>query len=222
MYYKENWYDKLARKYGRYSISNLMYIIVIGMGIVFLADMFLYPVTHLSLSSFLAFDRQQIMHGQFWRLISFIFIPPDSSILFIVFSLYLYWLIGSSLESQWGSFRFNLFYFTGVLGTLIAGLITGYATNSYLNLSLYLAFALLYPDYQLMLFFFLPVKIKYLALLDLIGLLILFISGTWGVRISLLISLANIIIFFWHDFIDLFRNAKRRHDFRKASGYYRK
>lgn len=215
---KERWLDKLNRKFGRYGIRNLMTFIVGGMAVVYLMELLVYPMTGFSLSSVLAFNRNAVLHGQIWRLITFIFIPPDSSILFILFSLYFYWLIGNVLENQWGAFRFNLYYLCGMVCTVIAGMITGYATNSYLNLSLFLAFALMYPDYQVMVFFILPVKMKYLALLDAVGLVALFIMDSWAGRVALLVSLGNVILFFWHDFINGIQNAKRRYEWRKNTG----
>lgn len=215
---KERWLDKLNRKFGRYGIRNLMTFIVGGMAVVYLMELLVYPMTGFSLSSVLAFNRNAVLHGQIWRLITFIFIPPDSSILFILFSLYFYWLIGNVLENQWGAFRFNLYYLYGMVCTVIAGMITGYATNSYLNLSLFLAFALMYPDYQVMVFFILPVKMKYLALLDAVGLVALFIMDSWAGRVALLVSLGNVILFFWHDFINGIQNAKRRYEWRKNTG----
>lgn len=217
--YPENWIDKLNRKCGRHSIHNLMTIIVVGMGIVFLFDM-MYPVTGVSLSSLLSFNRAAVLHGQIWRLITFVFIPPNASVIFILFSLYFYWLIGNALENQWGSFRFNVYYFCGMIGTVLAGMITGYATNSYLNLSLFLAFALIYPDYQVLLFFFLPIKIKYLAFIDAAVLLFMFVTDSWRGRIALLVSLANVLFFFWGDFIGRIKVAKRRYEFRKNAGNY--
>ncbi|MGM9680304.1 MAG: rhomboid family intramembrane serine protease [Eubacteriales bacterium] len=215
---KEHWINKLNRKYGRHSIRNLMTYIVGGMSIVFLMDLLVYPTTGFSLSSILAFDRNAVMHGQIWRLITFIFIPPDSSVLFILFSLYFYWLIGNELENQWGSFRFNIYYLCGMIGTVIAGIITGYAANSYLNLSLFLAFALIYPDYQVRIFFILPVKMKYLALLDALGLAVMFVMDSWSGRIALLIALGNVILFFGRDFIDGIQNLKRRYEWRRQTG----
>ena len=212
---KERWLDKLNQKFGRYGIRNLMTFIVGGMAIVYLMELLIYPMTGFSLSSVLAFNRSAVLHGQIWRLITFIFIPPDSSILFILFSLYFYWLIGNALENQWGAFRFNIYYLCGMLCTVIAGMITGYATNSYLNLSLFLAFALMYPDYQVMVFFVLPVKMKYLALLDVAGLAVMFVVDSWAGRIALLVSLGNVILFFRRDFIDGIQNAKRRYEWRK-------
>lgn len=215
---KEPWIEKLNRKFGRYGIRNLMTIIVGGMGIVYLIELLIYPTTGFSLSSILAFNRTAVLHGQIWRLVTFIFIPPNSRILFILFSLYFYWLIGNALENQWGAFRFNLYYLFGMVGTVIAGMITGYATNSYLNLSLFLAFALMYPDYQVMVFFILPVKMKYLALLDVIGLAVMCIMDSWPGRIALFVALGNVILFFWRDFIDSIQNAKRRYEWRKHAG----
>lgn len=218
--YREDWTDKLQRKCGRYYIPNLMNIIVGGMGIVYLIELLFYPLTGFSLKSILAFDKAAVLHGQIWRLITFVFIPPDSSVLFMLFALYFYWLIGNALENQWGSFRFNLYYLCGMLGTMIAGMITGYATNSYLNLSLFLAFALLHPDYEVMVFFFLPVKMKHLALIDAIGLAAMLIADSWAGRIALLAALGNVILFFRNDFIDGIKNARRRYEFRKNSGNY--
>ena len=212
---KERLLDRLDRKFGRYGIRNLMTYIVGGMAVVYLMDLIVYPMTGFSLRSVLAFSRSAVMHGQIWRLVTFIFIPPDSNILFILFSLYFYWLIGNALENQWGAFRFNVYYLCGIVCTLIAGLITGYATNSYLNLSLFLAFALMYPDYQVMVFFILPVKMKYLALLDVVGLVLMFIMDSFAGRIALLVSLGNVILFFWRDFIDCIQNAKRKYEWRK-------
>ena len=130
--YDQTFLDKMNRKFGRFAIRNLMLIIVCGMATVFLLDFYLTTAKGISFSSFLMFDRAAILQGQVWRILTFIFIPPDSSIVFIVFSLYFYWLIGSALENQWGAFRFNVFYLCGMLGTIIVGFITGYALNNYL------------------------------------------------------------------------------------------
>lgn len=118
---RERWLDKLNQKFGRYGIRNLMTYIVGGMAVVYLTKLLIYPLTGSSLSSVLAFNRNAVLHGQIWRLITFIFISPDSSILFILFSLYFYWLIGNALENQWGAFRFNIYYLCGMICTVIAG-----------------------------------------------------------------------------------------------------
>lgn len=212
---KERLLDRLQRKFGRYAISNLMYYIVGGMAIVFVMDLIVLPASNFSLTYALAFDRDAIFHGQIWRIITFVLIPPDSSIIFIVFSLYFYWLIGTGLENQWGSFRFNVYYLCGVVCTVIVGLITGYATNYYLNMSLFLAFAIIYPDFQVLLFFCIPVKIKYLALVDVLLLAVSFYYASWAGRIALIVAVGNVILFFWHDCFDTIKAYRRRKKWQK-------
>ncbi len=191
--------NKLERKFGKFAIPNLMTIIVFGMALVYLINFFTNPEYTFNLSSLIYFDKGLILQGQVWRILTFVFDPPDSSPIFIIFALYFYWLIGSALEQQWGSFRFNVYYLTGMIGTIIAGLITGYATNSYLNMSLFLAFAMLYPNFEVLLFFIIPVKMKFLAWLDVILMIVSMIFSGWSERIAVLVSFLNFLLFFWGD-----------------------
>lgn len=206
---------QLERKFGRFAIPNLMMAIVVGMFGVFLVDLF-FP--QFQLSSWISLDRALILQGQVWRLITFIFLPPSTSIVWILFSLYFYYLIGSALEQQWGAFRFNLYYQIGMLGTIIGAMITGHAVNTYLNLSLFFAFAVLFPDFQVMLFFVLPVKIKYLAFADALLFLIAFISGGLSTKVAILFSLLNFFLFFGGDF---FQNLKQNREYRKNQKNFR-
>lgn len=214
MTYREPLMDKLQRKLGRYAIRNLMLYIVIGMAAVYVLDIVAAPVLGFSLSNLLMFNRSAILRGQIWRLVTFIFIPPNSSMLFIVFALYFDYLVGTALERQWGSFRFNLYYLCGMLGTILSGFLTGYATNSYLNMSLFFAFALLYPDFELMLLI-LPVKVKYLALISAVGVVYSLIVDSWAGRLALLVSLLNVALFFWRDAANTVKNAYRRYQWKK-------
>ncbi len=199
-----NLLNKLERKFGRYYISNLMLYIVIGTGIVY-AFWFLAP--DIPLLSFLSFDRGAIMRGQIWRVLSFIFIPESGSPISMVFWLYLYWLIGSSLEDYWGGFRFNVYYFCGALFAVIGGFITGYATVHYLNLTLFLAIAVINPNMQLLRFFFLPVKMKWLAWIDAAFLIYNFIFTPFMERrIIILMSVLNFLLFFGGDFFRFIRD----------------
>lgn len=206
---------RLEYKLGRFAIPNLMLLIIGGMGIVYVADLCLASMG-LSLSSWIWFDRAAVLSGQVWRVFTFIFLPPDSSLLFIALSLYFYFILGRALEQEWGAFRFNLFYLCGMIGSIIAGFLTGYATNGYLNMSLFLAFALLFPDYEFLIFFILPVKAKYLALIDAILYALSFIFGDWSIRVAILFSFANLALFFWPDLVwyvkRLRRNAKLRRE----------
>ena len=146
MIYNQTWLEKLRRRFGRFGIPNLMLIIVGAMAIVFVMDFAVMAASGRSLSSVLAFDRAMIFRGQVWRIFTFLFVPPSSSLLFAALTLYFYWLIGSTLENQWGSFGFTLYYLLGVVGAIVCGFISGYATNYYLNMSLLIPLAMLYPD----------------------------------------------------------------------------
>ncbi len=199
-----SWLDKLDRKLGRYVPNNLMVAVVAGMGIVFILDQMI------GVSGYLVFNLDAVLRGQVWRLFTFIFLPPSASVIFILFSLYFYWMMGSAMEREWGSFKFLVFYLGGMVGTIIAGCLTGFATNQYVNMSLFLAFAMLYPNFQITLFFILPIKVKYLAYLDAALLLVMLVLNNWPGRIALLVSLMNIALFFWRDGKRIIDNMIRR------------
>jgi len=208
---------RLRRLLNRISIPNLMTYVVISMGAVFVLDM-LAPM--MNVSGLLALRRSAVLRGQIWRLVTFIFLPPNSSLIWILFSLYFYWMIGTALENTWGSSKFTLFYLIGMIGNIIAALITGYADNSFLNMSLYFAFAAMNPNFQLLIFFMIPVKMKYLALINAVMYLISFIFGSWSQRVMILLSLANVILFLGGDIMNTFRQEmkyfKTRRNFRRA------
>ncbi len=191
---------RLEYKLAPYAVQNLMLIMIGAMAIVYVADLAVASTgKDVSLYSWLMFDRAAIASGQMWRLFTFIFLPPADSLIWVFFALYFYYIMGSSLEREWGALRFNIFYLCGILGALISGLITGYATNSYLNLSLFLAFAIFYPNYQVLIFFILPIKIKWIAWLDVFALAVSFVFSGLGGRLAIIASVINVIIFFWRD-----------------------
>jgi len=205
--------DKLAYKFKKIAIKNLMLGIVLGQFLVFLIDLVMrtkYVGTDLvgGLSQFLMFDRSLILQGQVWRVLSFIFIPPAQGIggiFFILFTLYFYWMIGNTLENEWGAAKFNLYYYFCILFLIAAGFITGYNDNFYLNMSLFFAFAVFYPNYQILLFFILPIKIKWLAYIDAAYFLVMLIVGPWSVKASVLAAVAVFLLFFGKQ---LFRDIK--------------
>lgn len=203
-----SWLNKLERKFGRFAVPNLMNIIIMGMAIVFVMDMFVSPMTGKTpLSVLIYFDRDAIFHGQIWRLLSFVFLPVDTSPFFVIFTLYFYWLIGSTLEGYWGSFKFNVYYIFGIIGTIISGLITGFADNYYINMSLFIAFAMIMPNFQILLFFFIPIKIKYVAMFDAALMLLLFIVSDLSGKLAIAVSIINLLIFFGGD---IFNSIKMR------------
>ena len=161
-----NWFDKLERKYGRYAIKNLMYYIIALYAFGFILEAF-FPNVY---DAYLSLNAQAILHGQIWRIVTFIIQPPSTSFFWIFFSLYMYYMIGTVLENVWGSFRFNVYFFMGVLlnvaAAIIIYLIFGVnltLSTYYINLALFMAFAMIAPDTQVLLFFIIPIKIKWLA-----------------------------------------------------------
>lgn len=215
--YRKSLLDKLDRKIGRYAIKNLMTVIVFGTLTVWLFDTIVGMRAGVWISSYLYFDRAAILHGQIWRVITFVFVPSNWQPIYLFLSLYFYWLIGNSLESEWGAFKFDVFYLCGVLGSVAFGFITGYATAEYLNMSLFLAFAILYPEHQILVFFVIPVKMKWIALVDLLLLLLLFVLGAWPVRIALLVAFANIALFFWKGAYYRIKNVFRRRRWKRQA-----
>lgn len=208
-----NWLNKLERKYGRYAIGNLMKYIVIGNAIVFGMEMI---GTTSVIADKLAFNAYAILRGEVWRLFTFIFYPPNWSPIFILFALYFYYMIGTALEHEWGSFKFNIYYLIGMLGTILAGFITGgYITSTYLNLSLFLAFAYLYPDFQILLFFILPVKIKYLAYINWAYIVWAVITEPLPLKVAAIVSVINYFVFFGKDMISGMGMRKKVHSNRR-------
>ena len=154
-------FERFCYKHRYKGIPNLMLYIAIGTAIVYLF-MMIDPSN--LLYHFLRFDRGAILSGQVWRLFTYIIVPSDDRIFFLAISLYFYFFIGKSIEQSWGPFRFNLFYLSGVIITDLAALLLGInVTTGSLNLSLLLAFATLYPENRVLLFFIIPIKMKYLA-----------------------------------------------------------
>ena len=205
----------VERRFGRYrGVRNLISLIVAAMAAVYVADLFA-PTVGFYLSNWLVFDRAAILRGQVWRLVTFVVTPPNVSFVFIIFQLLFLHFTGEMLQSNWGTLRFNLFYLIGVLGSIVAGLITGYATSYYINLSIFLAVAILYPNMSVNIYGILPVKLKWLALLDVLFMLPGILYGGWGERLAILVSLGNVALFFYDSFIRGIKDAKRRYEWKK-------
>ena len=211
------WVERYCVRHPRFGVENLMRYLIIGNAVVWLLTLMDRTGT---VRYFLALNPQMILRGQIWRLVTFVFTPPSSSPIFILFALYFYYMIGLGLENQWGKVRFNLYYGVGMLGSIIAALITGYGSNMFLNLSLFFAYAALYPDEQVLLFMFLPIKMKYLALADAALYLYYFIVGGASTRVTIVLCLLNVFLFLGGDIINTIRRESRywktRYNFRKA------
>jgi len=213
------WLNRFERKFPRFGIPNLITYIVVAMLFVYIFDS---VAQNTSLSSLLYFSRTLVLQGQLWRLVTFTVLPPNTSIIFVVFSLYFSYMIGYAIETEWGTCIFTVYYLIGVAGSIAAGFITGTAFNIYLNLSLFFAFAILFPDFQILLFFVLPIKIKYIAFLNALFFAVNLILGTWAERAAIIASLINLLIFFSGTLIKTIKRERQYHktrvNFRRQSG----
>ncbi len=202
------WIDKLERRFGHFAMANLALYLVAGQIIVWTANWFkILPVEWFYLNPIL------VLNGQVWRLVTFLFIPPVTwHPVFLAFAWYIFWMISSALEGKWGTFKFNLFIFLGAAFTVLASLVFPYLyyTNYYIALTVFFAFATLYPNFEFMLFFILPVKVKWLALISLALLVYAFLMGGWPSRFIIGASMANYLLFFGKDLHRSLYYRKRR------------
>ena len=198
----------LRRNFERYcfrnrdkGIPNLMLFITIGTAIVYLFTVF---TQNPLLYSMLYFDRGLILRGQVWRLFTYVLTDFRSSIPMMLISLICYYSLGQAMENIWGTFRFNLFYFSGVLMMDIYCLIFGGAASvTYLNLSLFLAYATMFPDARFLFMFVIPVKAWIFALIDLVLVLYGLLVYPFPSNFFSVISLANYFLFFGKDVLNV-------------------
>lgn len=179
-----------------------MLFIILGNAVVYIMSMI--DQSNL-LFNVLCFDRNLILRGQIWRLVTYPLAYPGGSIFWTLLFFLCYYSLGHAVENRWGTFKFNLFYFTGVIMMDIFCMIFGgRATADYLNLSLFLAYATLYPDAQFLVMFIIPVKAWFLALLDLIMILLGVLHFPFTVyNLFPLIALANYFLFFGQEVINV-------------------
>lgn len=187
------WMNQLERRWGGLAIPHLTRWIVLLNALGYLAIN-----TQPTLQYALALDANRVLHGEVWRLMTYLFIPPSLSPFWIVFVLYFTYMVGEGLEEEWGAFKLNLYYIVGMAATtFIAAFLTpGAVDNTYLNTSLFFAFATIYPDFVILLFFILPVKVKWLALFIVATLGFQMVLGSMADRLAILVSVANYFLFF--------------------------
>jgi hypothetical protein len=199
--------NRLERRLGRFAIPHLSLYLVIGQ-VLFWSVWFLgyFDLERIALLP------GQVLAGEAWRLVTFLFLPPITHPVFIAFAWYMFWLMGSALEGYWGEFRFNVFVLVGWLLTVAVAFLTPgqYASNLFLAGSVFLAFAVLNPDFELMIFFILPVKIKWLALLQGAFYAYQLVVGSWSTRLAVLASLGNFLLFFGRELFGRAAAGRRR------------
>ncbi len=206
--------SKFERKFGKYAIKNLSLILVICYAVGYLISMIrpLEPVL-----SFLTLNPYAICHGQVWRLVTWVLIPPYSFDLLTLVTLFFYYSIGRALERAWGDFRYNIYIFSGMLFTVVGSfVIWGYyaITNPYMlpellgnfstffstyyvNMSIFLAFATTFPDVRVLFMFLIPVKVKWLGYIYAALLIWKFIFSPGVLRVVIAVSLLNFVLFFF-------------------------
>ena len=204
--------DGLERRFRWITIPKLTLYLVIGQ-----CFFFVVGLSQPDVLEQLELLPKRVTEGQWWRLLLFMFMPSVSpggslNVVFMFFAMYLLWLMGGALESEWGSFRYTVFILIGYAATLGAAWIDplGRATNGYILTSIFLAFAVLHPDFVIYLFFILPVKIRWLALATWIFLGIQTVQGSWQERGLILVSVANFLLFFWPLILGKVRGGHRR------------
>jgi hypothetical protein len=199
-----NLLENLERKFRRYAVQNVTLYLILGQVL-----FFVFALSGSLERVVLIPDR--VLTGEWWRLITFLFIPPASSPIFVFFAWYLFYLMGNALEGHWGAFRYNLFLLIGYVITVAVSFILPMypATNVFIGGSVFLGFAFLYPDFQLYIFFILPVKIKWLALLTWIGYAYEVLFGSWSTRLFVLASISNFLLFFGRDIAWRMKTGKR-------------
>lgn len=212
---------KLERKFGRYAIPNLMRYLAI-MQLIGLGIQMTQPLIYFK---YLMLDPSAVLHGQIWRLVTFMLWPLEWGFFGNLIMISLYYSLGTTLEHIWGTFRFNAYMFLGILGQIIAAFVAYYgfhevyiASVNQLNMSLFLAYAATLPEAQLYIYFVLPVKVKWLGFLYGIIAVYGLITGGMAQRCGILLSFANFIIFFLitrdYDRISP-KEIKRKKDFQK-------
>lgn len=230
--------SNFEKRFGKYAVSNLSLKLVV----LYIVGYVLYFVQP-AIFSLLTLDVSAILHGQIWRLVSWLLVPPDagSNYFFVAIMLYFYYNIGTSLERVWGDYKYNVYVFLGIILTVVSAFLwTGflrisglsgtdleyvcrlgasYFSTYYINMCIFLAFALTFPEAQVYLFFILPLKVKYLGWIDVGFLILSMISGNSAERFVIAAALLNVVLLFmrsrnWMSYSP--GEMRRRRQFRKS------
>ncbi len=211
------WMDKLERKIGRFAIPNLMQYVVFGT-----VGVLLISVFKPEFISYIVLTPDAIAKGQIWRFITFIFYPPvGDSYISMALSLYCYYWIGGALESTWGTFRFNIYYLSGMLITAISTMIFGgIAIPTYLNQMLFITLASLFPTSRVNFLFLIPMRAILLAAIG-AGFMIYDYLTVGAIlpffRTLILSAVLNYLLFIAPTIIQHLKYRKRRSDYMKKA-----
>lgn len=200
--------NKLERKVGRFAIPNLIVWLLAGYAVGFTL-MYMAP----NVLTYLTLEPYSILHGQIWRIFTWVLMPPDANLLFAVIMMLFYYQLGQSLERTWGTFRFNVYIFGGILFTIIGAFLLygifyavygvpvmgmgAYFSTNYINMAIFLAFAVCYPDMQVLLYFIVPIKMKWLAVVYAALIVFQMFESNWAGRVAILMSILNFLVFYF-------------------------
>ncbi len=215
-----NRFERFCFRHRNVGIPNLMLYITIGAALVYLFTM---ATENYILYDWLCFDRGLILQGQVWRLFSYALLTNSGGVFFTAIALICYYSMGRGMENVWGTLRFNLFYLTGIVIMDIYCMIFNCAASvTYLNLSLFLGYATLYPNAQFLIMFIIPIPAWVLAIVDLVLMLVGLISYPFPYSLFSVLSVANYFLFFGKDVINVIPvswQANFRRLFRKKKKY---
>ncbi len=199
--------NALEKRIGHWAVPNVTLGLIIGQVVIYI----LAQDNPAILENAVLVPRL-VLEGQVWRLMTFLFVPPMMHVLFAFFFWYLFYLMGTALEQQWGSFRYNLYLLLGTLATVgVSFLVPDVASsNGYLQGTVFLGFAYLFPTFVLHLFLIFPVQIRWLALLTWILYGYQFITGDWLTRLLVFASVSNFLLFFGSDIWQRIYHGHRR------------
>lgn len=213
--------SNFEKKFGKYAIRDLSLILIICYAVGYVIA-FIDGRSGNNFLGYLTLNPYAILHGQIWRLFTWIIVPPGSLDPFTIIMLFFYYSIGSSLERVWGTYRYNVYLFSGMLFTILGSFLwmgleylladgaiipaiaaahfaryAGLFSTFYVNMSIYLAYAATFPNAQVLLMLIIPVKVKWLGIIYGVMLAYEFIfSGSILMRIVIGSSLLNFVIFF--------------------------
>jgi hypothetical protein len=213
--------SRLEPKFGRFAIPNATVILIFGQVLLYVAQQFGAGAAGGDALDRVRFYPAKVLDGEYWRVLTFLFDPPADNPIFAFFFWYLFYLMGTTLEVSWGAFRYNVFLAVGYLASVACAFGLHFAlgganlpaSNGFLYGTVFLAFARFYPDFVMYIFFILPVKIKWLALLQWIGYAFGFLFGPWMIKAMVAASVANYLLFFGRDVWQDMRQGHRRMQF---------
>ncbi|MGE3242955.1 MAG: rhomboid family intramembrane serine protease [Pirellulales bacterium] len=220
------WIDRLESKLGRFAVPNVTVILIAGQVLIYLASHAPPPFAGEAVFETIGFDPSRVAAGEWWRLITFAFTPPGTNALFAFFFWYLFYLFGTTLEAQWGAFRYNVYLLLGYFASLALGMGVWFATglagqvasNAFLYGSVFLAFARLYPDFTMYIFFVFPVKARWLALFQWVMYGLTVLSNPLSLAAAMVFaSVFNYLVFFGREIVQGMRHRHRKMQFQARS-----